>query len=346
MAEEKDRKTQKPTGRRLQKAREKGQIPRSREVVGISVFISALLVIKYQGATIFESLKGIMANVLSLKYGIEPITVLRIVGLDGIRILTPIFVAAVAIGTASSVAQGGFVLKPVGLKFDSLNPINGLKQKFTTRNMYEALKSLLKFVTGTVVFYIVMKMLIPQTAFLMALGINTMMVKTHEMLVLLIKVGVLWLLIIAVISYVLERKSFTEGLMMSKEDIKEEHKETEGDPKIKQRIRTIQFQMARKRMLQAVPKATVIITNPTHFAVALLYDGMSMNAPKIVAKGMDHMAQRIKEVAKEHGVPIIEDKPLARTLYKLEVDSFITPDLYKAVAKIIAMVYKSKGKAA
>lgn len=346
MAEDKDQKTQKPTSRRLQKARQKGQIPRSREVVGISVFIATLMVIKYQGSNIFESLKVMMANVFSLKYGIEPITVLRIVGLDGIRILTPVFVAALVISTAASVAQGGFVTKPFSFKFDAFNPISGLKQKFTSRSFYEALKSLLKFITGSVVFYLVMKLLIPQTAFLMALGLNPMMMKTYDMMVLLIKVGVIWLLILAVISYVLERKSFTEGMMMSKEEIKEEHKESEGDPKIKQRIRTIQFQMARKRMLQAVPKATVIITNPTHFAVALLYDGRGMNAPQIVAKGADHLALRIREIAKEHKVPIIEDKPLARTLYTLAVDSYIPPELYKAVAKIIAMVYKLKGKAA
>lgn len=345
MSDDKDRKTQKPTGHKLRKAREKGQIPRSKEVVATAVFAAALTVIYFQGGGIFRGLGTIMSKTLSHEYGVNPLDAMRSASIDGMMLLFPIFGAAIVIGIASSVAQGGFVWKPFELKFNAFNPVNGLKQKFSAQGAHEVFKSLLKFITGTVVFYIVMRQMVYTLPMLTALGTQAALMKTYEMAVLLIKVGLLWLAVIALIGYILERKRFNDDMKMSKEDVKEEHKELEGDPRVKRRIRTLQFQMARKRMLSAVPKATVVITNPTHFAVALLYE-KGMAAPQIVAKGADHLALRIKEIARENGVPVIEDRLLARTLYKLELESFVPADLYKAVAKIIARVYKLKGKAA
>lgn len=345
MAEDKDRKTQKPTAQKLRKARQKGQVARSREVVGIAVFIAALLVIHYQGSFIFDGLKSIMSNVFSMRYGKAPLDVMRAASFDGLRLLAPIFLAAMVIAIGSTVAQGGFVMRPFELNFGAINPMGGLAKKFSAQGLHDTYKSLLKFISGSIIFYFVLRKMIPEMPQLMTMGLTAMMIKAYTLVVQIVKIGVLWLFLIAAVSYFLDRKQFNENMMMTKEDVKEEHKETDGDPKVKQRIRTIQFQMARKRMLQAVPQATVVITNPTHFAVALLYE-KGMGAPKIVAKGADHIAFRIREIAKQSGVPIIEDKPLARTLYKLELDSFIPQDLYKAVAKIIASVLKLKGKAA
>ncbi len=345
MAEDKDRKTQQASSHKIKKALEKGQIPRSKEVVGAAVLAAAFVVIKYQGGGIFNGLGKIMAKTLGQQYGINPINAMRAASLDGMMLLLPIFAAAVVIGIASSVAQGGLVWKPFELKFNAFDPISGLKRKFSAEGAHEVFKSVLKFVSGTVVFYFVMKQMVFSLPMLTALGLHAALAKTYEMAVLLIKAGLLWLAIIAAISYFLERKRYNDDMKMSKEDVKEENKELNGDPQVKRRIRMLQFQMFRKRMLSAVPKATVVITNPTHFAVALLYE-KGMGAPKIVAKGADHLAARIKEIAREHGVPVIEDKLLARTLYKLELDSFVPAELYKAVAKIIARVYKLKGMAA
>ena len=154
--------------------------------------------------------------------------------------------------------------------------------------------------------------------------------------------GFFFYLILAVVDYFLQKTKFERSLRMSKQEIKEESKKLEGNPLIKSRIRSLQREMARRRMMDEVPKAAVIITNPQHLAVALRYQEKEMAAPKVVAKGADSVAQKIKEVARQHGIPIVEDKPLARVLFKLDLNTFIPPELYKAVAKIIAHIYKMK----
>jgi flagellar biosynthetic protein FlhB len=152
--------------------------------------------------------------------------------------------------------------------------------------------------------------------------------------------------VLALIDYLYERWKFERSLRMTKEEIREESRESEGDPLIKAKIRSMQRDMARRRMMEAVPKATVVITNPTHIAVALLYKKDQTSAPKVIAKGKGYVAERIREIARKHGVPLVEDKPLARALFKVKLDSFIPEDLYRAVAKILAYIYKLKGAAA
>jgi flagellar biosynthetic protein FlhB len=148
------------------------------------------------------------------------------------------------------------------------------------------------------------------------------------------------------VDYILQRWQFERSIKMSTEEIKEEAKESEGNPMIKSRIKGIQREMARRRMMQDIPKATVVITNPTHLAVALQYDGKTMAAPKVIAKGADVIAGRIREVARQHSIPIVEDKPLARLLFKLELDTVIPEELYRAVARILAYIQKMRGVAA
>jgi len=155
-----------------------------------------------------------------------------------------------------------------------------------------------------------------------------------------LKVGFICFLVISVLDYISEKWKYEQSLKMSSEEIKEEYKQTEGNPQVKSRIRSIQRDLARQRMMQEVPKATVVITNPTHLAIALKYEKGETDAPKIVAKGADYLAQRIRETARESGVPIMEDRPLAQTLYKLEIGTEIPQALYRAVAKILAYIYK------
>jgi flagellar biosynthetic protein FlhB len=159
-----------------------------------------------------------------------------------------------------------------------------------------------------------------------------------------IVIAFFYFLAVAIVSYFIEKWQFEKSLRMSKQEIKEEQKETEGDPIIKARIRSIQREAAKNRMMKEVPQATVVITNPTHLAVALKYEDKKMFAPQVVAKGAGIIAAKIREIATENGVPIVEDKPLARSLYKLELNSFIPEELYVAVAKILAYIYKLKGK--
>jgi flagellar biosynthetic protein FlhB len=155
--------------------------------------------------------------------------------------------------------------------------------------------------------------------------------------------ALLYFMIVAFISYLLERWQYERSLRMTREEVKEEYKEVEGDPRVKSRIRTLQLEAARRRMMQEVPKATVVITNPTHIAVALKYEE-KMIAPKITAKGAGIVAEKIKEIAEAHGVPVVEDRPLARALFKHDLDTFIPEELYVAVAKILAYIYKLRGK--
>jgi flagellar biosynthetic protein FlhB len=165
-----------------------------------------------------------------------------------------------------------------------------------------------------------------------------------EMMMSAILISFLYFSVVAIFSAILEKWQHEKSMRMTKQEIKQEHKETDGDPMIKSRIKSIQREMARKRMMQEVPDATVVITNPQHLAVAIKYEDSNMHAPKIVAKGAGVIAAKIKEIAKEHNVPVVEDKPIARALFKLELNTFIPEELYVAVAKILAYIYKLKGK--
>ena len=209
--------------------------------------------------------------------------------------------------------------------------------------MLEFLKGFVKFMAGGIILYLIIKKVFPSVLNLMLLDINQLSVTMKDMIMYTFKVGFIAFFIISFLDYVNEKWRFERSIRMSREEIKEEFKETEGDPQIKARIRSIQREMARKRMMQEVPKATVVITNPTHIAVALKYERGSMAAPKVVAKGAGFIAEKIKEIAQKNDVPIVEDRPLARALYKLELGEEIPETLYRAVAKILAYIFKLRG---
>jgi flagellar biosynthetic protein FlhB len=206
------------------------------------------------------------------------------------------------------------------------------------------LKSLLKFAIGGWVIYYIIKKDLKVLPMLSAMEMSELIKVSGKLVMNAIVIAFFLYLTVAFVSYLLERWQFERSLRMTKQEIKEEHKETEGDPLIKSRIRSIQREIARKRMMQEVPNATAVITNPQHLAVAIKYEDKKMHAPKIVAKGAGFIAGKIKEIAAKHGVPIIEDKPLARALFKLELNTYIPEKLYVAVAKILAYIFKLKGK--
>lgn len=346
MAEERfEERTEQATPRKRQKAREKGQVSRSKELISMAATGGVIIAFYLTGDYFIKNLSGLMKRLLSLEYGIDPFTAMRQSSTEMLLILSPFFALSISLVFISGFLQGGFVMKPLSLELERINPLSGLKRLFSFSGMTEALKSIFKFLIGGILFYVVIKrsvLLLPST---MAMGLQESWRVSEDLIVRAVLSGFLVFFIIAVIDYVLERWRFERSLRMTRQEIKEEQKETEGDPLIRSRIRSIQREMARRRMMQEVPKATVVITNPTHIAVALLYKREEMDAPKVIAKGAGLIAEKIKEIAIKHNVPVVEDKPLARSLYKLSIGSFIPEELYKATAKVLAHIYRMRGAA-
>jgi flagellar biosynthetic protein FlhB len=258
----------------------------------------------------------------------------------------PILLVAMVAGYAANVLQIGFLVTSESLKFDlnRLNPLKGLKRIFSLRAIVELLKTILKTcLVGFVAFYFLYQQL-PQFAVMMdytiaqSLYIMGKITNTTVWRILAV------LIVIAIADYAFQYYDYEKSLRMSKQEIKEEFKTIEGDPHVKAEIKARQRQLASRRMMQEVPEATVVITNPTHYAIALKYND-SMSAPTLVAKGKDYLAQKIKELAIEHDIVIVENKELARTLYReVEIGMPIPVELYKAVAEVLAYVYKLKGR--
>ena len=338
MSDRHDR-TEKATGRQRQKAAEKGQIARSRELVSMASTGGVILTITFWGGGAMASLSDMMRRLLSLQYGMEPIGAIRAAGVDTILVLLPFLLAAAALAIVGSVAQGGVVMKPFELKFSQLNPMEGLKRIFSTKGLIELGKNLLKLGVGGYVTYIAVRNEIAVLPSLLQFEFSEAVRVGGGLVVKAILTGFSFFFVISVLDYFIQRWQHEQSLMMTKTEVKDEYKEIEGNPQVKARLRTLMRDLARKRMMRDVPKATVVITNPTHLAVALKYDGKSMDAPKIVAKGADFVAEKIREIARRNGVPIIEDKPLARSLYKLDLGASVPEELYRAVARILAQIF-------
>jgi len=341
MADRYDR-TEKATGRQRQKALEKGQVARSRELVSMVAAGGIVMVIVFWGGTTMMSLSGMLRRLLSLQYGKDPFTVMRSTGIEAIFILLPFLLSAAALAILASLAQGGLVLKPFELKFSKLNPMEGLKRIFSTRGLVELGKNLLKVFAGGYVAWLTIRKELNILPFLPQLGLYDVVRIAGELIVKAFLTGFSFFLVIAVIDYFLQRWQHEKSIMMTKQEVKEEHKDTEGSPQVKGKIRSLMRELARQRMMRDLPKATVVITNPTHFAVALRYDSKVMNAPQIIAKGADFMAEKIREVARKHGIPIVEDKLLARSLYKVDLGENVPEELYRAVARILAMIFSRR----
>lgn len=271
------------------------------------------------------------------------------VGLDTLGLVMPLVGGLALVGVSSHLVQTGFLWKSEGLGVDlnRLNPIAGLKRLFSLRSVAELVKSVLKITVIAWVGVLAISQdmdLLPQLVQYDLAGILGLTGSLVFKMALWIALTVV---VIAVADYGYQRFEWERSLRMTKQEVKQEQKETEGDPLLKARVRSLQREMARNRMMAAVPKADVVITNPTHLAVALRYDYATMAAPVVVAKGAGHIAERIKKVAAEHGVMVIEQKFVARTLFKLvEVGREVPSDLYRAVAEILALVYRAKGRTA
>jgi flagellar biosynthetic protein FlhB len=345
--------TEKPSEKRKSDARKKGQIARSPDIGSAAVFI-AIVVALHTGfnATVASAAQ---AFTIAFEHMGRPqeLTIHSVIGL-GVQNLTPYigillmtFGGAVVIGIAANVAQFGLLFSPHMLKpsFGKINPLTGFSRMFSPQTLVQLLKQLAKLsVVATIVYTQVNDRMPLFYALAHASPMAVASTVEDTLYGIGIRFGVL-LLILGCVDYAWEKWRLEQSLMMSKTEIKEESKQAEGSPEAKGAVKQRQRASARRRMMAAVPRATVVVTNPTHFAIALEWNEETMAAPVLVAKGADLMAKRIRDVAAEHRIPIMENAPLARTLYhKVPLDSPVPPDLYSAVAQVIAFVYKLKNR--
>lgn len=351
--EDKDQRTEEPTDKRREDSFKKGRTVHSKEVSSTFVLMAALAALYLTGGSIRENIMELFRNSFnasgSYDVSVSTIRPLLVYSLRTMAlILAPVMAAIMAAGIVASVAQnGGFVLSlhPLKPNFGKLNPLKGFARFFSKQALMELLKSLLKIsVVGYICFWVISGewATIPSLSDMSPEQIVWFIGRVALKLIFYV---LLLMITLSLVDFTFQKYMFEQGLKMTKQEIKDERKETDGDPLVKQRVRTVQLQIARRRMMSEVPKAEVVITNPTHLAVALAYNRPNMDAPQVVAKGAGYIAQRIKKIAAEHDIPVIEDKPLARILFKtIEIGQAVPENLYRAIAEILAYVYKLKGK--
>jgi flagellar biosynthetic protein FlhB len=346
-------KTEEPTPRRIEEARKKGQVARSQELSSVAIIMAGLIALMVMSPMMLHQLKSVMVASFGeagkIPVGVNSIRyIFHTYGLGFAKILAPFLLVLALVGFFTAYLQVGplFTFQVLEPKFDKLNIVKGLKQVISTRKLFELSRDLLKISIIGVVAYVTVKNGLHDSIELMDQSLGQILVFGSKMV---FKVGIycaLALLVLAILDFAYQRYTYQKGLRMTKQEIKDEFKQYEGDPLIKSRIRRIQKEQARRRMLQDVKKADVVVTNPTELAVALEYDNEKMNAPVVLAKGQRLLAAKIKEFAKKYEIPIVEDKPLAQALYKFaEVGMEIPENLYKAVAEVLAYVYRLKNKA-
>jgi flagellar biosynthesis protein FlhB len=354
MAEEQDdsQKTEEATDKRLEDAREKGDVPKSQEIkhavmlgAGLLTIMLATGVMTNQMAPLFVQLLG-SAEDFRIEDNTGQSFGTMVIGQTGIAMALPVailFVGAVLAG----LAQGRPVLswERVKPKLNKISPIAGFGRIFGAQGWIEFLKVLLKV---GVVGVLCVLLLSPQLARLeesISYDMMDLLALLEAVAIKLFVAVVIFMAGLGVLDFIQQRFSFLKRMRMSRQELKDEFKQSEGDPLVKAKLRQIRMERSRKRMMAAVPEADVVITNPTHFAVALKYDHGAMAAPRVVAKGVDTLALKIREIATQNAVPIVENPPLARALYAtVEIDAEIQPDQYKAVAEVISYVMKLRGR--
>lgn len=346
--------TEKPTDKRLEQAREKGDVPRSQEVKNVAVLAGGLAVLALCSTLIAQSLQPLFVTFLGRAHDIpvDPDGA-QALGADLVIKLLMILSPALAVMMIATLAGGFAHGRPtlswdkVAPKWNKISPLAGLKRMFGAASWVEFLKTLLKFfVVGAAVIYFVW----PSADTAVTLANSEPVSMLHLMRTVCVKLFfavLVMVIVMAVGDYAWHYFSFMRRMRMTRQELKEEHKESEGDPLIKARVRSLRMERARKRMMAAVPTADVVITNPTHYSVALKYEHGKMGAPRVVAKGVDHVAAKIRELATEHKVPLVENPPLARALHAtVDIGDEIPEEHYKAVAEVISYVMRLKQRIA
>ena len=351
-------KTEKPTSKKLSDARDEGKVAKSREVSNALGLIALFLILKVLigtfGNQFLETFNGIYSKIPDVvSYsagGISVATVTSVINTVLIRILTillPVLLVGFAVAFASDIIQVKWkvTLKPLQPKFSKLNPISGFKKIFSKEALFELLKSLIKIGIVCWIAYSTLRDEFHNIFFLYDMPLKQAIVFIGD---LAISIGLsisLTYVLIALADFVYQKLRFNEDMMMTKQEVKDEYKNTEGNPEIKSKQRARMREVSQRRMMQDLKTADVVITNPTHYAVAVKYDQNESSAPVVVAKGEDYLAAKIKEAAKENEIEIVENKPLARMLYaNVDIGAQIPPELYQMVAEVLAYVYNIQGK--
>ena len=341
-------KTEEPTAKKRNDARNKGQVARSQELNAAFVLLIGFFALRVLWEYIFDEIFAYTTYIYThLQQTVDVETVRQIflgIVLLFAKTALPVMCAILLIGLVINFYQVGliFTTEPLGFKLDKLNPINGFGRIFSKRSLVELVKSLFKIAIIGFFLYDYLKDEIPLMPNFIYLDLPTSVEKIADIMFAMAFKVIAVIIILGVLDYVYQVWQTTQDLKMTKQEVKDEMKQSEGDPQIKGKIKQKQREMAMARMMQEVPQADVIITNPTHFAVALKYK-KGMAAPIVVAKGQDLVARRIKIIAAENGVVIVENKPLARALYAaVEIGGAVPPELYQSVAEVLAYVYRLK----
>jgi flagellar biosynthetic protein FlhB len=346
-----DNKTERGSARRRQKARdEKGQIVRSRDLVTALTLLAVTLLLSWQPQIWISRWRSLFDRLLTAgshgDIGLGT-PILSWTALAVAQWLAPILLVALGVALLSSIAQGGFIFATESLKpnWGRLNPASNLGGLFSFSGLSRVLRSLIP--AGAILYFAfgLLQRDLPQIVYASRLGSRAMLAEMGSILYELAWKSGLVLLAWSGIDYLLQRQNYEKSLKMTKQEVKEESKDTEGNPTIRGRLRQLRREMRRKMMMKEVARATAVVTNPTHYAIALEYRPETMAAPIVVAKGRNLLAQRIKQIARWHEIPIVENPPLAQALYKAaEVGQAIPPKLYAAVAEILAFLYRAQAR--
>jgi flagellar biosynthetic protein FlhB len=352
MSEDSGEKTEQPTGHKLSQARQKGQVPKSMEVSASVVLLVACGALYFLGPYGWERLEAFFRHIVwrAADFSENPRDLFMVMNLglrESLIIILPLALIILVASLLINLYQiGGFIVTwdTVAPKIEKIDFIKGFGRFFKIRTFVECIKSIFKMTVIFLVGYLVIKDHLDDFVKMpdmrpVVIGLLSLAIALEIFLK-----TVIVLLILAALDYGYQKWQFNEDMKMTKQEVKDEYKQIEGDPIVKNRIRQAQKEAYKKRQLADVPKADVVVANPTHFAVALKYDRTKAPAPQVVAKGVDFLALRIKDIAKEHKIPIVENKPLARALYEsVETGDIIPPEFYKAVAEVLSYVYKAKG---
>lgn len=349
-------KTEPATAKKLKDARDEGKVAKSRELNSafdlIVLFLCLKIFVSFVGGKFIDIFSYIYENMPDfVKINEGGLSVQAAAGLiasvtlKSLLIMLPFMAFGFVVTLLVSIVQVGWKVstKPMKPELSKLNPLNGFKRIFSKDSLFELVKSILKIVIIIYIAYTSIKDNANDLFALYDLGLNQAVALVGTLIINTgIKISIVYL-VIGLTDFIYQKHKFNEDMKMTKQEVKDEYKNTEGDPQIKGRQRRKMQEVSQKRMMQDVPKADVVITNPTHFAVALKYEAKVSSAPVVLAKGEDYLAQKIKEVARENKIEIVENKPLARMLYhNVDVGAEIPPELYQAVAEVLAAVYKAK----
>ncbi|PLY06272.1 MAG: flagellar biosynthesis protein FlhB [Arcobacter sp.] len=349
MAGDEEEKTEEPTDKKIEDAKKEGNVPKSMEVTGAAVlFFGSLYLLFFSGPALDQIKKLFLYSYRfigeemtgNVFYSIGYTTVITL-----ITALLPLFILIIILVLITNWSQFGILVTPLKLDLQKLDPIKGMKNIFGPKKALEALKLTMKLTIIVIVMFLLFIFTYKAFLSMMDKELPATIAAIIELTGYFLAAILLIIIIFAIMDFYFTRHYYFKSLKMSKQEIKDEYKNMDGDPQVKGRIRKIQMQMAQKRMMSDVPDADVVITNPTHYAVAMKYDNQVDSAPKIVAKGIDFIALKIKDIARENDIPIIENPALARSIYsQIEIDQEIPGEFYKALAEIFSYVYELKKK--